>query len=647
MGLSNFTNSNDDDDTSGNGPGGPTIPGLPPMSNITGSLSGVEDMLINYNERFKNADPALFRDPLIAQTISVLIGKNKPNPLLVGPAGVGKTRIVEEIARSIANQSPLIPPRLAKSTIYELPLSNLVAGAGVVGALEERLAMLVDFATAKDNDAILFIDEIHLLQDSHDPVYKKVSQILKPALARGDMRLIGATTMNEAKSFDDDPAFQRRFSRLVVDELTREQTVSVLFAARPSYIAHYRNQVSISDDVLTKLAVIADENSRASSHRPDNALTLLDRAMADAVVQRSTTLAKAIAAGNTAAAQAIQSVPNVSLGEAKLRSVAIRLMTGLATKEPFDEARVLRELGRIKGQEEIVEELLDALRRDDLAVFPRKKPLAWMFAGASGVGKSEVAKIISDALTYQPPIMLNMGEYSTQWDGSRIVGAGPGYIGSNSDKELPFDTLESNPYRVIMLDEFEKAHRDIQRLFLTALDEGWMRMASGKVIDFSKTIIIATTNAARESVNKNPVGFSATAAPHRVTRQELTKALQEHFEPELLGRFSKLIAFAPLTRETYGEILVASYERERERILLSDPATAALIPVPIDDDLLAQTVQETYLVDQGARPAEQAARQLIEDTVIAARFAPALATVSVAVAQTDDELEEDEALVDA
>lgn len=639
MGLTDFTNSNDDDTNAGGGGGGPTIPGLPSfpgMAGVTGDLDDIKEMLIDYNERFKNAIPALFRDALVAQTISVLIGKSKPNPLLLGPAGVGKTRIAEEIARLIANQSAFIPSQLSNSTVYELPLSNLVAGAGVVGQLEQRLAQLVDFASDKANDAILFIDEIHLLQDSRDPVYKKVAQILKPALARGDMRVIGATTMNEAKSFDDDPAFQRRFSRLVVDELTREQTVEVLLAARASYVAHYKNKVSISDDVLTKLAVIADENSRASSHRPDNALTLLDRAMADSVVAQNTAIAQATAANNNAAVQALQSLGSIQLSEAKLRSVAVRLMTGLATKEPFEETRVLAELDRIKGQADIVDDLIDALRRDDLGAFPRTRPLAWMFAGPSGVGKTEVAKIIAKELTNQPPIMLNMGEYHAEHDASRLIGAGPGYVGSDSDKELPFDTLESNPYRVILLDEIEKAHKVIHRLFLTALDEGWMRMANGKVVDFSKTIIIATTNAAREAMGKNPTGFSVSTQPHRLSRQDLTKELQREFDAEFLGRFSKLIAFSSLSKETYKEILVASYARERARIAESDPVTAALIPEPIDPDVLDQTVTETYLVDQGARPAEQAARRLIEDAVIAARYPTAAVAAPGGTGSGDD-----------
>lgn len=632
-----FTNLNDGSAPTGNGGGagsggnggGPLAP-TPPLKAMTGQMNSIEELLINYNVRFKDASPALFRDPQIAQAISVLIGKSKPNPLLIGPAGVGKTRIVEEIARCIANKSPLIPSRLAGSTIYELPLANLVAGAGVVGQLEERVTELVDWAVDPQNDVILFIDEAHQLQNSSDPVLKKVAQILKPALARGEMRLIAATTMNEAQAFDSDPAFQRRFTRLIVDELTREQTLEILLSVRGSYVQHYGMKVSISDEVLTKLAVIADENSRASSHRPDSALTLLDRAMADTVVGHSTAIAKAEAAGDAHAVNALKAITTMPLGEKKVRSVAVRLMTGLAAKEPFDETRVLDKLGRIKGQESIVGDLVDALRRDDLGAFPRTKPLAWMFAGPSGVGKTEIAKIIAQELTNQAPITLNMGEYNNEHDVSRLLGSGPGYIGSDSNKELPFDTLESNPYRVILLDELEKAHRVIHRLFLTALDEGWMRMANGKVIDFSKTIVIATTNAGRDQLTRKTTGFSISPQRTSVTRAELTRILKEVFEPEFLGRFTKLIAFSELTADTYSEILSAAYEREVERIAESDPRTAALITKPIDPQLLQTTVEETYVAELGARPAEQAARRLIEDMLLAARFPIAAAVTGTA-----------------
>lgn len=623
MGLSNYTTTGSDDDTS-SGPGSGSVtpggnpPGKPgaPMAASAGKLDAVEDMLINLNERHSQDTPIRFRDSLIRQTVSVLVSKQKPNAFLVGPAGTGKTKIVEDLARRLHCNDALVPDQLKGFTIYEMPMSNLVAGASMVGELESRLVKIVDFAADKSSKAIIFIDEIHLIQDSKDPIYKKIAQILKPALARGDMRMIGATTTNEARSFDNDPAFARRFERLIVDELTREQTEEVLIESRPGFLRHYKNQVSLTDDVLRAAALIADQNSKASQHRPDSALTLVDRTCADAIVAHRSTIAEAEDRGDTVTVQALQSVTVLPISEKKLKAVAAKLMTGQAEKQGFDETRVLAGLAKIKGQDEIIDDVLDMIRRDTLAVFPRTKPMAWMFAGPSGVGKTEVVKIVARELTNQDPIILNMGEYSTEATETKILGSPPGYVGSDSDREKPFDTLESNPHRVILLDEMEKAHHSIQSLMLSALDEGYLRMSDGKIIDLSKSIIVATTNAARDVLVKQRTGFQSSALPTRRTQQELVKALQEAFKPEFLGRFTKLIAFNKLNQDVYREILVACYDRERERILGENPRKAKFIPITIDGTVLAREVTETYLPDQGARPAEQTARRLIEDALL-------------------------------
>lgn len=608
MGLSNYT--------TGTGGSGATPPATPPMGASAGNLDDVDDMLINLNDRHSKDTPIRFRDSLIRQTVSVLVSKQKPNPFLVGPAGTGKTKIVEDLARRLSCGDALIPDQLKGFTVYELPLSNLVAGAGIVGELESRLVKIVDFAADKDSKAIIFIDEIHLLQDSKDPIYKKIAQILKPALARGDMRLIGATTTNEARAFDNDPAFARRFERLIVDELTREQTEEVLLESRPGFLHHYKQKVGLSDDVLRAAALIADQNAKASQHRPDSALTLVDRTCADAIVAHNSAIAEAQNQGDTNTVQALQSVTVLPISEKKLKAVAAKLMTGQAEKQTFDEARVLAGMAKIKGQDEIVTDVLDMIRRDTLSVFPRTRPMAWMFAGPSGVGKTEVVKIVASELTAQEPIILNMGEYSTESTETKILGSPPGYIGSDSDREKPFDTLESNPYRVILLDEMEKAHHSIQSLMLSALDEGYLRMSDGKIIDLSKSIIVATTNAARDQMTGPRTGFQSAALPARATQQELVRALQEAFKPEFLGRFTKLIAFNKLDKLVYQEILIACYDRERERILAENPRQGKNIPVVIDDEVLAAEVEQTYLADQGARPAEQTARRLIEDALL-------------------------------
>lgn len=635
MGLSNYTTG-----SGGNPPAGGSTPppAMPSMSGMAGQMNSVTDMLINYNERFKAAAPTLFREEIITQTISVLIGKNKPNALLVGQAGVGKTKIAEDIARLIANDDPLIPRNLKDHIIYELPLSSLVAGAGIVGELETRVTALIDFVCDPKNKAILFIDEIHQLMSETSSTYEKIAQILKPALARGDMHVIGATTLQESRSFDDDPAFSRRFSRLIVDELNREQTLEILTLARPALSLHYKSQVTVTDDVLAAVTVVADEYAKAGHHRPDNAITLLDRAMADTVLNYNKQLADATAAGDSNMVAILQGMTTTPLTERRVREVAIRLMTGHARKDGLNLQKLTAELSRIKGQDTITAQLAEALRRDDLGVFPRTKPLAWMFAGVSGVGKTEVAKIIAQELTQQPPIILNMTEYHTSASINRIIGSPAGYVGSTSDAELPFDCLESNPYRVILLDELEKGDKSVQRLFMSALDEGYIRTSRGKVVDFSKAIVIATTNAAKEVTTKKVVGFGNQTAP---TTGGLVKALGEHFDAEFLGRFTQIVGFNPLTPEVYSDILQGAYVRERELILENQPRRAAALPLTIPNDELEEMVRGTYLEAQGARPAGRAARRFIEDTLLAATLQPATASSPTGSGDADAGDEED------
>lgn len=636
MGLSNFTSGGAGSNTPPAGAG--SNPPMPSMASMVGSLSDITDILLNYNDRYKTADPTLFRDEVITQAISVIIGKNKPNALLVGAAGVGKTKIVEDIARRIANDDPLIPKSLKGHTIYELPLSSLVAGAGIVGQLEERVTALVDFICDPKNKAILFIDEIHQLTTDRSSTYEKIAQIIKPALARGDMHVIGATTLQESRSFDDDPAFNRRFSRLIVDELNRDQTLEILHAARTGLTAHYKHQVTVSDDVLATVTIVADEFAKAGHHRPDNALTLLDRAMADTVLDFNKRLAKATADQDTAALAALSAITSVPTTERRIRQVAMRLMTGHAQKENLNVQQLSLELSRIQGQDSITEKLVETLHRDDLGVFPRTTPMAWLFAGASGVGKTEIAKIVARELTEQPPIILNMTEYHSPASINRIIGAPAGYVGSTSNAELPFDCLESNPYRVILLDEIEKSDKSVQRLFLSAFDEGYIRTSQGKAVDFSKAIVIATTNAARETMSKRLVGFGAQPAP---THSNLVRDLEQHFDTEFLARFSEIVGFNPLNADVYRDILQGSYVRERELILKNQPRKAAQLPAAIPDDELNSLVERTYLESQGARPAERAARRHIEDVLLNAALSTKAASQAWPVVDAPVELTDD------
>ena len=609
MGLSNFTPT--DIGGGGSGSSGPSVP----LSALFGPTftggSDINDMLINYNETYKSATPALFRDEIVTQTMSIISSSRKPNALLVGPAGVGKTAIVEEIARRIANKEASVPPQLANTTIYELPIATLVAGAGVVGNLENRITEIIKFAQDANNDALLFIDEIHLIADSNNTTYAKIAQTLKPAMARGYIRVIAATTMGEAKKLDDDPAFKRRFSSVIVDELTREQTREILDIVLPGMLTHYQNKVTVAPDVLDEIVMTADR-LMSTGHRPDTAITLLDRALSHSVISHHAAIQEALASGNTTSAQMLQQITHIPLTAKRLNTIAMLLVTGQSQPPHLDVTALQTELSRLRGQEEVLPRIIDALRRRELNIFPSTRPTSWLFAGASGVGKSETATIISSMVTGQKPIILNMAEYHDSASINRIIGSPTGYVGSDSAKERPFDTLASNPYRVIVLDEFEKADMSVQRLFLSALDTGEIQMANGPAVDLSRCIVIATTNAGRQKLSGSQMGFGDHK--HSVSKQSLTKELQKNFDAELLGRFDDLIAFMPLGADDYAQILRDEYDRQVKRICAERPDLSF---DPIDDDTIARLVDETWLVDQGARPAIRAIRALIEDMLLA------------------------------
>lgn len=629
MGLTDFTNPprRDDDDPNVNGGNG-NNGGIPPFGGMgiliaqpngggkqKGAQQDVSELFINYNEKFKNHSKVLFRDEVIEQLLSILIGKDKPNGLLIGPAGTGKTAIVETIATMLANNDPLIPDQIKDYTIWELPLSNVVAGASLVGQLEDNVKMVVDKMSDPDEKAILFIDEIHQLINGNQ-TYDKIAQILKPALARGNLHVIGATTLQEANNLMSDPAFNRRFSRVIVDELSRTQTVEILKSAKQSFINHYIS-IAINDDLLETVSVLADQYRPAGSHRPDNALTLLDRTIGEAIINRKVQInnlqTKVNNDPNDIVSQnmltMLQSAPTIPITENQVKKTAISLATGNSKRDAIDMNHVKMSFARIKGQDEATEECLKMMARSESNLFPKKSPTTMMFIGPSGVGKTEIAKIIAQEMTGHEPIILNMTEYSDPSTINRIIGAPAGYVGSDSHAELPFDGLEANPFAVILLDEFEKAHPAVQRLFYTVFDEGVLVDNHGKKIDFSKAIIIATTNAANQEA-KNKLGFGTDDATHKASIKELSK----FFDPALLNRFNHKVQFNKISKDVYKSIIEDIYARESARIIADNKVS---LPANIPDDELDEIVKTSYHEEFGARPAFQAVKKFIEDQVFA------------------------------
>lgn len=596
-----------------------------------------EEYCIDYNKKFKTAGKTLFREKITQQLISILIGKIKPNALLVGQAGVGKTNIVEDLAYRIANNDPLIPDKLKGHTIYELPLSNILVGTNLRGQMEEKMKAILDFMSDPANKAILFIDEIHQLCTQRNSNYTEIAQILKPALARGQIKVIGATTLQESRQFAKDPAFNRRFSRIIVDELTKTQTVEILRKLKGEFFLHYDNRIFINDNTLTTICNLADEYKQVGSHRPDNAITLMDRAFGDALVHRKKM--EESAKNDPALLAAIQSVPYISLNENQIRKTAIKLMTGNSKKETLNMESLTRNLQRIKGQDDVIAKVKDIIQKHDLGLFyynnentNNKKPLSLLFAGPSGVGKTEITKILAKELTDEEPIILNMTEYQIYNSIDRILGAPPGYAGHDNATELPLDVLDSNPYRVILLDEFEKGHKSIQTLFMQALDEGYIKNNSNKIIDFSKAIIIITTNASHTNVT-GQVGFHT--GNKTAKKQETIKSLSKWFPVELLNRFYEILTFHPLDKDIYREILTSKYTIERDRIRNSRKRIT--LPDAIPDEEIERIIEETYVTELGARPAERAIQDYIEDLAVSQINAAAIGLPESADAPTEEE----------
>lgn len=629
MGFNNFaTNSGNDNPNNSNGPIGSSAGTL----GFTQGGYDPLDFLIDYNKKFKAAQPVLFRDDVIYKTMAILIGKTKPNPLLIGPAGVGKTAIVEDIARRLANNDQTIPDKLKGYTIYELPLSAIVAGSGIVGQLEEKIQTVVDFINNPKNKAIVFIDEIHQLAGKSQ-TYEKIAQILKPALARGEMHCIGATTTQEVKDLMDDPAFNRRFSRRIVEELSKAQTVEILTNMKGSFFSHYSNRILLDTAVCETTVALADTYRAAGSHRPDNAITLLDRACGEAIINRKKAELAAQAAGDMALLQALQSVPAIRLSEKQLKQTAISLMTGDAKCDDLDEDVLNNKLADIKGQEDVLSEIKDSLIRYSLHLYPQEKPLTFLFAGTSGVGKTEVAKIIAETLTGIKPITLNMTEYHSPASINRIIGSPAGYIGSDSHAELPFDILESNPYQVILLDEFEKGDKAVQRLFMSAFDEGFIKTSRGAIIDFSKSIIIATTNAGHKEI-KNTLGFGNSSSDSKPSRATIIKELSAWFDTELLNRFKYIHTFNELSEDIYREIIMNKYHKEIERIKADHRRFS--FPDNIPDADMDEIVKKTYVPAFGARPASKAVQDYIEDMAITQKNAVSALPAGNTTASTSD-----------
>lgn len=481
-------------------------------------------------------DPVIGRDREIDRVIQILSRRKKNNPILIGEAGVGKSAIVEGLALRIARGE--VPATIAGKRIFSLDVSALVAGTKFRGEFEERMQQLLDLLR-RSRDTIVFIDEIHTIvgagstQGSLD-----TANILKPALARGELQTIGATTLDEYRTdIESDTALERRFQRVLVEPTTPEQTLGILRRIAPDYERHHR--VRYSDEALRACVELTGRYVTGRCF-PDKAIDALDEAGSRAHLQRDAATA------------------TVEIGEGLVRRV-VSDMTGIpAERVSEDEASRLRSLRdhlarRVVGQQEAVERIARTIRRSRAGLQDENRPIGvFLFVGPTGVGKTLLAKEVSKWLfdEHRGLIRIDMSEYAEKHNVARLIGPPPGYVGYGEGGQLT-EAVRRQPYAVVLLDEIEKAHPEVFNTLLQLFDEGRLTDGSGRTVDFRNTILIMTSNVGSREVARKPlrVGYatpSKGAAPDTTPDGEYRRALERVFAPEFLNRIDDIVIFRTL-----------------------------------------------------------------------------------------------------
>ncbi|MBI5793645.1 ATP-dependent Clp protease ATP-binding subunit [Candidatus Uhrbacteria bacterium] len=560
-------------------------------------ISAVEyfSVELTTKEAQKRIDPVIGRDLEIERLMEILCRRTKNNPLLQGEPGVGKTAIVEGLAKKIVEGT--VPPVLSHKRIFALDMALIVAGTMYRGEFEGRLRQIVD-EVKQDPEMILFIDEIHSIVGAGSASGSlDAANILKPALARGEIRCIGATTPGEFKKYiETDAALERRFQSVFVEEPSREKTVEILEGVAPHFERFHR--VRITHDAIVE-AVQLSERYIQDRQLPDKAIDLIDEAAAatrvrdvnPAPIQKERALFESLdqikerkrqAVVEERFSDALDLKAEEDRTQAHLASLRIEEDTtpvpviteqdiarvvSRATGIPLDGIleRDLSELMQLEdrlrasvlGQDATLEIVAGALRRAKAGVAHPKRPLAsFLFLGPSGVGKTELAKAVAHTLFHSKNnfIRLDMSEYAEGFTMSKLIGAPAGYIGYKETANLT-DRVKQRPYSVVLFDEIEKAHRDVQNLLLQILEEGELADATGRTINFKNTVIILTSNVGLERFEQGEMGFMGSEGDRTVTlNADLQKELIERFRPELLNRIDHTCVFNLLTTEILTEI---------------------------------------------------------------------------------------------
>lgn len=549
----------------------------------------LDNFCTNLNEKARNGqmDRIIGRDKEIYRVEQILSRRQKNNPCLIGEPGVGKTAIAEGIAQKIVSGD--VPFRLLDKEVYLLDMTALVAGTQFRGQFESRVKGLIDEVKAQGN-VILFIDEVHTLVGTGDSEGSmSAANILKPALSRGEIQVIGATTFSEyRKNIEKDAALERRFQPVTVDEPTVGETVEILRGLVGYYEQHHK--VHIPDNILVACANLS-ERYITDRYLPDKAIDLLDESAACASI-KSTVLTEVeklnrhlkelndqeqeLTAAENMDYEAIAKVkggiittkeqlkelePEMDKLQVTMDDVArvIELWTGIPAEKVSEDvakkmANLERELkARIIGQDQAVDAVVAAIRRSKVRLDAKKRPASFIFVGPTGVGKTELSKVLAQELfegKVDPLIRVDMSEYMERHTVSRLVGSPPGYVGFDEAGQLT-EKVRRHPYSVVLFDEIEKAHPDVMNILLQILDEGRITDAQGRVVNFENTVIIMTSNAG-SSDRTAIVGFNKTES--EISKEKALGALSRFLRPEFLARVDEIVVFNPLSEESMVKI---------------------------------------------------------------------------------------------
>ncbi len=631
--------------------GGPGAPGGPqgPQSR-TPVLDQVSRDLTQL-AREGELDPVIGRAEEIARIIRILSRRTKNNPVLIGEAGVGKTAIAEGLAQRIVSED--IPEVLKDKRVLALDVGGLVAGTRFRGDFEERMQQMLRELQQEEKNIILFIDELHTIVGAGGADGAvNASNMLKPALARGELQVVGATTLDEyRKHLEKDAALERRFQPVLVDEPTVDETVAILFGLRDRYEAHHR--VKITEEAIVAAAQLGDRYI-TDRFLPDKAIDLLDEAAAE-VRLRSTVppvdvkrIEEEIASLEREKDDAVRGEDYETAASLKQRIEQLKAelreqQEGWAgrreTEAPEvtreDIARILEEWTgvpatnivkeeaerllnleavlheRVVGQEQAVKAVAEAIRRARAGIKDPKRPVgSFIFLGPTGVGKTELARTLAEYLFGEEDAMIrvDMSEFQERHTVSRLVGAPPGYVGYEEAGQLT-EQVRRRPYSVVLFDEIEKAHPDVFNTMLQILDDGRLTDAQGRTVNFENTVIIMTSNVGSQHlVSDRQFGFTAKEGiDFRETERRAREALERSFRPEFLNRIDEIIVFHPLSKEDVLEIVEVMLERLNKHL---ESQRVSVEVTPAAREFLAD---EGYDPKFGARPLARAIRRYIEN----------------------------------